>query len=326
MCVFFINSFEFSFENLFNLIFSCILLEFSHQFFDFYNVSCYGFTFSQIKNFFSFVHNEELIFISFYSSPSFSDTIYYFYFCKQMHRNNRCMHTLFQFEFDFLSKMLQLFKARKIVFGLLVLCVLFYTHSVEAKFKMPKIKKTSSTSSLSSNQPVQQSSSIMFTPFQSEPSTSQNLNLRSRHPLNSQFSKSSTSLHTIDLYPRSSSYQSMTSLNNFNSPVILRESDALHRQAASALNMEKTNIYHPYQKQLQQYLKRIGPIAKNIGIALGATGGSITIAKAFVADDEREKKSEDNDNNDFGNSNCTNINAKVNDTFIEKYLPIGDDI
>lgn len=106
----------------------------------------------------------------------------------------------------------------------------------------------------------------------------------------------SASLHSlteIGLHAKPSSSHSISipSLNKGSSPALMFESKSLHKQAASTLNTQQLLMetsekkQHNYRDQLQKF----GTIFKNVGIGLGALGGTIQIGKTLSKDTNVDK-------------------------------------
>lgn len=126
----------------------------------------------------------------------------------------------------------------RIVFGLFVLIVVnkFF---VEAAFKVPRIKEI----------PV---------PHQPQSIASTSAIIQPNRQSPSFLSTSRESFHSIGLDSSASSH----SHNNANSPAILQETEALHNQAASVLNIaSRFNLENPARNT---YMQRLRPSPEKI--------------------------------------------------------------
>lgn len=165
----------------------------------------------------------------------------------------------------------------QIVFGLLVQSV-FHSVPTEARWK--------------------------FSPHHSASNVRQRpqINLRRLDPHLSSLS-ASNSMANINLNSPSSSsssiFHSTASLDRANSQSIMRETNSLHRQAASAIN--SGGMLQPHQRntligRLIPNPERMNAYAnylRNGAIGVAGTGGLVSIARLF-GDDSNEKETDDN--------------------------------
>lgn len=233
----------------------------------------------------------------------------------------------------------------KFVFGLFVLCgfQLFFT---EAKFKLPKI--SSRRTPISAPSVSRATISGLGVPS----SVSQSLETLESRRLKPAFTSSQTSaadsLSDVVLYhetyplsaPSSTSAvlrrvsSSPTSFNTANSPSIMRETTALHRQAASVLNAGRTvpyqnpSLLHRMIPNLEN-IKKVGNYLNSGAIAVAGTGGAITIVDAIKSD----KHSDDNkEQEEKSESETDNANRPMDGNFFftstkkpDYHNPLGDE-
>lgn len=208
-------------------------------------------------------------------------------FRSVIHLNcGRCLeHIYLSSNFSISSNMLLLFEPR-IVFGLLVLGA-FYSFPTEARFNI--FSKKSSLNNLHQQQQQQQLA------------IRQTMNLRRQQPLHA---LQSSSMESVNLKSHSSSLSSSSSniyrsassqtLNNANSPALMRETSSLHRQAALSLNMGRANVQRG-NSMLQRLkpnpasLNIMAKYAKNSAIAVAGAGGIASIVNALSNNIERKQ-------------------------------------
>lgn len=199
---------------------------------------------------------------------------------------------------------------RIFVIGLLVLCAFCQS---EAFFKAP-FKQSQSSS-------VRQRHLLL---------SAETSNLNRQRALNVPGSLAN-SMTSVNLHSASSSssnvYRSASSptLNTADSPALMRETSSLHRQAASTLNAGTTLNVQRQNTLLQRLrpdperLNSIGKYLKNGAIAVGGTGGFISIVNLFPSKSKEETEEEKSSSGD------SIIAVTTTTTTPELSNPIGQD-